>query len=140
MQTVYQRLYANLIILIPQLESPMEGAEYYAPPRVAGEMALHCAVSKVDETTFEVEIAHDELKGGQIQPAPWLTLRADSEHKTAELLVLQDQWSYEVVMSDRSIPNPRRSAMTVASINHLAMMINLGGAFRAVDALTTENI
>lgn len=139
MLTVYQRLYRNLITLIPQLETPVEGAAYYAPPRIAGDIALHCAVSKVEGETFEVEIAHDELKGDQIRPAPWLALRANPAHKSAELLVLQDQWSYEVVTSDRNVTNPRRSVMTVTALNHLAMMINLGGAFRAVDALATEN-
>lgn len=139
MLTVYQRLYRNLITLIPQLETPVEGAAYYAPPRIAGDIALHCAVSKVEGGTFEVEIAHDELKGDQIRPAPWLALRANPECKSAELLVLQDQWSYEVVTSDRNILNPRRSVMTTAALNHLAMMIHLGGAFRAVDALVTEN-
>ena len=140
MLTVNQRLYANLIHLVPQLESPVDGAAFYAPPRIEGDIALHCAVSKVEGDTYEVEIAHDELKGGQIRPAPWLTLRANRQRKSAELLVLQDQWSYEVVTSDRNIPNPRRSVMTVAAINHLAVMINLGGAFRAVDAPVTENV
>lgn len=139
MLTVYHRLYRNLILLIPQLETPVEGAVYYAPPRMAGDFALHCAVSRVDGGTFEVEIAHDELKGGQIRPAPWLALRANPINKSAELLVLQDQWRYEVVTSDRNIPNPRRSILTTAALNHLALMINLGGAFRSVDALANEN-
>lgn len=138
MPTVFQRLYSNLILLIPQLESPMEGAAFYAHPRVAGDIALHCLVSKVNGLTFEVEIAQDELVGGQVCPAPWLALRADAERKTAELLVLQDQWRYEVVMSDRSVPNPRRSLMTITAINHLAHMLDLGGAFRPVDAFATE--
>ena len=94
MPTVSQRLYSHLILLIPQLESLVEGAAFYAPPRVPGDIALHCVISKVNGFIFEVEIAQDELKGGRVCPAPWLALRANAEQKTAELLVLQDQSNY----------------------------------------------
>jgi uncharacterized protein YqiB (DUF1249 family) len=136
--TVYHRLFARLSDLVPNLANPTEGAAFYAPPRLKGDIASHCAVSKVAGNVFEVEIAHDETIGEKIEPAPWMVFRVNAEEQTAELLVMQDQWAYEVVVSDSNKPNLRRSQMNVFAVNYLTTMINLGGAFCPVDAFAVE--
>lgn len=132
--TVYHRLFNRLADLVPDLFHPIDGAAYYTPPRLEGDFALHCAVSKIHGSVFEVEIAQDETVQGGIQPAPWLAFRVKIDDKTAELLVMHDQWRYEAVMSEGNQPNPQRAQMNVFAVNCLTSIINLGGVFHPVDA------
>lgn len=135
--TVYKRLFERLADLIPHLTTPREGASFYAPPRVEGDIASYCTVSRVQGSIFELEIAQDTVVEGREQPAPWMVFRVDAAGGTAELLAVEDLWRYEVVYSDDGAPNPRRSQMNLFAINNLTAMLNLGGVFRLVDAVVS---
>lgn len=137
--TLYKRLFERLTDLIPNLTAPREGASFYAPPRVEGDIASYCTVSKVQGSVCEVEIAQDTLVNGREQPAPWMVFRVDSAAGVAELLAMEDQWRYEVVYAEDDTPNPRRSQMNLFAVNNLTAMLNLGGAFRPVDAVEPIN-
>ena len=131
--TLQARLFERLADLIPDLTAVREGSTFYAPPRLEGDIASYCTVAARRGAVVELELAHDIMKGDEGVPAPCLTLRVDVSARTAEVLAVQDDWKYEVVYSDSGAPNPKRSAMNLYAVNWLAMMINLGGAFRAVD-------
>lgn len=137
--TLYKRLFDRLADLIPGLTQPTEGASFHAPPRIKGDLASYCAVSNVLGRVCEVGIAQDTLVNGQALPAPWMVFRVDSEAGVAELLALEDPWRYEVAYAANSAPNPRRSQMNLLAVNNLTAMLNLVGAFRAVDVVDTTN-
>lgn len=134
---LYQRLYDRLIALIPQLSDPRERSSFFAPPRIKGDIALYCSVTRVTETSCEVEIAQDVMVEGRPQPAPWMAFRIDRQACAAELMVIEDQWRYEVVYADDGTPNPRQAQMNLFAVNGLAVMLNLGGVFRPVDVVAT---
>ena len=136
--TVYHRLFARLADRVHNLTNRTEGTAFYAPPRMKGEIASHCAVSKVADKVFEVEIAHDETVGEKIEQDPWIVSRVNAEEQTAELPVMQSRWAYEVVVSDSNKLNLRRSQMNVFAFIYLTTMINLGGVFCPVDAFAVE--
>lgn len=129
MQTVFQRLFSCLDGLIPNLSTLSEGDSLYAPPRIAGDMAVHLAVSAVALPVIELEIAHDEVKGNEERPAPWIVIRVDVTAKTAEILAIQDQWRYEVAFSQEDKPNPQRTSMNLYAVNWLTLMEHLGTVF-----------
>ena len=137
--TLYQRVFDRLTDLIPNLTSPREGASFYAPLRVDGGIASYCTVSKVEGSVCEVEIAQDTLVNGKEQPEPSMVFRVDSAAGVAELLVMEDQWRYEVVYAEDDTPNPRRSQMNLFAVNNLTAMLNLGGAFHPLDAVEPVN-
>ena len=136
--TVYHRLFARLADLVPNLTNRTEGVVFYTPPRLKGEIALHCAVSKVAGKMFEAEIAHDETVGEKIEQTTWMVFRVNAEKQTAELPVMQSRWAYEAVVSDSNKLNLRRSQMNVFADNYLTTMINLGCVFCPVDAFAVE--
>lgn len=131
--TLQARLFERLADLIPNLTEVREGSTFYAPPRLEGDIASYCTVARKRGDVVELELAHDVMKGSEGIPAPCLSLRVDMASRTAEVLAVQDDWRYEVVYSDSGVPNPKRSALNLYAVNWLAMMINLGGVFRAVD-------
>lgn len=130
--TIYARLFERLDDLIPNLATVREGDTFYAPPKIDGDMAMFCSVSKADSPVIELELAHDEVVNGEEQPAPWMVFRVDMQNKTAELLAVQDEWRYEVVYSETDRPNPRRSPMNLFAVNWLTIMLNLHSVFQPV--------
>jgi len=133
--TLYARLYERLSDLIPSLALLAEGATFYAPSRVPGDMAMYCSVSKVYGAIIEIELAHDQVVNGEDQPAPWMVFRVDTVSQTAELLAVQDEWRYEVVYSDTDRPNPRRVPMNLFAVNWLTIMSSLYVVFQPIEVL-----
>lgn len=131
--TVYQRLYARLKELIPTLEAPKEGASFYAPARVAGDIASYCTFAKVESGKLELEIAQDSVVGGVTQPQRTMVFKVNVCEQVAELLVMEDSWRYEVAYGNGE-PNPRRSRMNVLALNSVTAMMALGGVFVPVEA------
>lgn len=132
--TVSRRLFDRLSDLVPDISSPLEGANFYTPPRLKGETAIYCSVSKVQNDRFKLEIAHDTVTDGPIRVGQSLVFEVNPVDKTAVLVELEDQWRYEVVFSGTNAPNPRRSQLNVFAVNHLTMLINLNRTFRPIDA------
>lgn len=135
MQTVFQRLFECLDTLIPDLPTLTEGQSFYAPPRLSGDMAVHLDVSKVALPLIQLEIAHDEVRGGEDHPAPWLVVRANVDMKTAEILAIHDQWSYEIDFAQKDNRNTlRRNSANLMAVNWLALMGHLGTVFHSTSA------
>ena len=137
--TVYHRLFERLNDLIPNLTSLTEDATFYAPPRLKGDVALHCTVCNVVGKVFELAFLQEEADVEKIETKLWMVFRVHASDKTAELLVMEDQWAYELVLENGDL-NPRRSQMNFFAVNCLATVINLGGAFRSVNAFSREYI
>ena len=57
--TLYKRLFDRPADLIPNLTQPTEGASFYAPSRVEGDLTSYCAVSNVRGSVCDVEIAQE---------------------------------------------------------------------------------
>ena len=55
--TLYKRLFDRPADLIPNLTQPTEGASFYAPPCVEGDITSYCTVSNVRGSVCSVEIA-----------------------------------------------------------------------------------
>lgn len=133
--TIFHRLYDRLNDLIPNLDAVNAGSTFFAPPRVAGDMSIYCAVARIDKGVIELEMAHDQVVNGEDQPAPWMVFRVDTVNKQAELLAVQDDWRYEVVYSEANRANPRRLPMNLFAVNWLTIMQNLYSVFQPVAAL-----
>ena len=133
--TVYHRLFERLNDLIPNLTSPLEDATFYAPPRLKGDVALHCTVCNVVGKVFKLAFSQDET----IKTKPWMVFCVNANDQTAELIVMQDPWAYELVLENCEL-NPRRSQMNVFAVNCLSTVINLGGTFHYVTASAVEHI
>lgn len=135
--TIYQRLYGQLLDLVPGLREPAEGASYCAASVAPGDIALFCDVANVQGRTFDVAIAHDAMIAGQAQPAPWMCLRVDHGQRTAELIALEDRWSYETISAAGAAANPRRAQLNIFALHNVTAMIRNCGAFQpASDILT----
>ena len=132
--TIAARLFDRLADLIPSFATSGEGAVYYAPPRLEGDIASYCTVSKAcGNGVFVLELSHDIVVKGVDEPAPWMEIRVDLNSRQAELLTVQDEWRYEVVYSESGAPNPKRTQLNLYAVNWLSMMLHHGGAFRPVD-------
>ena len=132
--SVQRRLFDRLADLIPAIKAPLEGATFYAPPRIAGDIACYAVVRGVVGRSCELEIAHDSMLDGRPAPSPWMSFKVDVAAETAELLAIEDQWRYEVLYCSRNSVNPRVAQLNAYALNCLAVILNLGGGFRAVDA------
>ena len=130
--TVFARLYERLNDLFPNLPNFVEGSAFCASPRIKDDWAIYCDVSKVHHPVIELELAHDQVVNGNDQPAPWMVFRVNTELKTAELLVLQDEWRYEVINSDVNRPNSRRAPMNLYAVNWLTTLLGLQSVFQPV--------
>jgi hypothetical protein len=130
--TIYARLYRSLSELFPNLPRLTEGSSFCTAPRIPDDWAIYCSVSKVTLPIIELELAHDQVVDGQDQPAPWMVFRIDTQSETAELLVMQDQWRYEVVYCDANRPNPRRTPMNFYAANWLTTLLGLHSVFQPV--------
>lgn len=137
---VYARLYAQLTDLVPALLAAKEGDSFYAPPRLKGDIASYCLVSHVAPAGCNIQISHDTQAEGQVVAAPSLLFRANHASKTAELLEVEDHWSYEAAYTDGGGENPRRSQMNVYGSNNLAAMIMLDVVFRTTDAAVEQTV
>lgn len=130
--TIYARIYERLADLIPNLTTVKEGETFFAASRNPDDMAVYCNVSKVDAEIIELELANDLEINGEDLPAPWMVFRIDMRAQTAELLVVQDEWRYEVVYSESNLTNPRRAPMNLYAVNWLTIMLHIQSAFQPV--------
>jgi len=132
--TVYHRLYARLRELIPHFERAKVGAEFFAAPRVAGDMAMTCRVADIQRTVLVLELRHDQLVNGEAPTAPWLVFNANTLFGTAELVAVNDEWVYPAGASGISPSNTQRLSMNTYAVNWLASMQNLHSIFRPAPA------
>lgn len=130
---VFERMYAAVTSLVPAVELPVEGASFYAPPKVAGDCASYCTVSNVSERGCDLEIAVDAVVDGSLVPAPWMAVRVDLVDRTAELLAIEDGGGYEQLSVRERTPSARRTQLNAAAVNNLASMLMLGGEFQALE-------
>lgn len=130
---VFERMYAAVTSLVPAVERPVEGASFYAPPKVAGDCASYCTVSNVHEQGCDIEIAVDSVLDGRIVPAPWMAVRVNLVGRTAELLAIEDGAGYEQICTKERTPSARRTQLNAAAVNNLASMLMLGGEFQALE-------
>lgn len=130
--TIYARIYERLTDLIPNLAAVKEGDTFFAASRNPDDMAVYCSVSKVDGEIIELEIANDLVVDGEDQPAPWMVFRVDMLAQAAELLVVQDEWRYEVIYSESNLTNPRRAPMNMYAVNWLTIILHIQSGFQPV--------
>lgn len=133
--SIHTRLFQRLKDVIPNLETVSVGADFYAPPRMDGDLAMYCSVSKVSGAIVEIELINGHGVNLHEESGPWMVFRIDRAAQTAELLVLQDTWRYEVLYSDADRPNPRRAALSLYACNWLTLIANLYVSFTPVGAL-----
>jgi len=140
--SVYERLFAVMVALIPDIERPEDGASYYAPPRIEGDCASYCALSNVTPTSVDVEISQDVLIDGAIIASPWMAIRVDRKTRSAELtaieMTVKGRNEFQRVQAEDGTANTRRSQLQAAAVNNLASMLMLGGAFQPVGRMACK--
>lgn len=131
--TVYARLFERLTDLIPNMKNAQVGAVFYAPPRIAGDMAVYCHVAAVEGDMRLIELVDDNLKKGAVMQAPWLKLRVDVASNLAEVLEVEDAYGYQVVYTGDYTVNPRRAQINMFAMNWLQAMVNFELFFQPAD-------
>jgi hypothetical protein len=126
---VQARLYRNLNTLIPQLAARRSGA-YFAPARVAGDMAIYCTVDMLDDGRLAVQIADDERTDGDEAPNAWICLVADPAYGLAGVTWMQEGWEHQ---GPTGGSYAERLRIDLYAANWLAMFVTLGRRFHPVD-------
>lgn len=132
MSSIYHRLFVRLSELVPNFDAATVGAVYYAPPRLAGDLAVTCSVSATGGGRMVLELVHDQMVNGQEAVAPWLIFSVDLAAHSAELIAAQDERNYTVASPGNPPTDSRRVSMNVYAHNWLAAMLNLHSVFRPI--------
>lgn len=138
--TIFNRLYHRFEDLIPHIASLHVGDSFFAPPRQPGDLAVYCSVSSVDGFLVEVEVAQDHFVGTDTQPSPWMVFRLDHLNQSAELLVIQDEFKYEVIYTEANRISPRRLPMNLYALNWLNVLYHIQFAFQPVETIAASNL
>ncbi|PTT92926.1 hypothetical protein DBR42_01080 [Pelomonas sp. HMWF004] len=134
MPTIYHRLFARLSELVPDFEAANVGAVFYAPPRIAGDMAVTCSVAAISGGMMVLELVHDQMVNGREAVAPWLVFNVDLAARSAELMAAQEELEYTIATSRGTQSNARRVSMNSYANNWLASMLHLHSVFQPVQA------
>lgn len=120
---VQSRIYRLLVELIPDLGGRVSLTRF-APPRVPGDMAVHCTIDEGLGGHLEVEIAQDVV-GAHGQTQSCICFDVDLAQCTARVTQLQ-QGAHFSVASAR---------VNVYAANWLAVFYTLGRVFQPVEAV-----
>ncbi|WP_431229138.1 hypothetical protein [Burkholderia contaminans] len=121
--TVQSRIYRLLVDLIPELGGRVSQTRF-APPRVPGDMAVHCTIDEGVDGHLAIEIAQD-LAGAHGQTQSCICFDVDLTQCTARVTGLQ-QGAHFSVASTR---------VNVYAANWLAVFYTLGRVFQPVEAV-----
>lgn len=124
------RIFQILSDLIPNLEMH-ESRTRFAPPRVDGDMAVHCTIDDMEEGHLEIEIAHDQ---NPARGSSQSTIRFDVNTLTgtARVTRLQHGCHYSVSSVNSDV---RSARINLYAANWLAVLQTLGRMFQPVDCL-----
>ncbi len=120
--TVYTRLFSRLNALIPGFRNINAGAVFSAQPRIDGEMTVFCYVTEEEGNMFLIELAGDRAIQSPELTSPWLKLRVDMTRQLAEVLEMEDAFSYQVVYVGAQAINSRRDHINLFAMNWLQVM------------------
>ncbi len=127
---VQTRIFQLLSDLIPNLESNASRT-HFAPPRIVGDMAVHCTIDEARNGHLEVEIAHDQTTArGRRQS--WICFDVDTRSATARVTRFQDGCHYSVTSPHTDAESAR---VNLYAANWLAVLYTLGRVFQPVDCL-----
>ncbi|EML1599267.1 hypothetical protein [Burkholderia multivorans] len=121
--TVQSRIYRLLVDLIPELGVSASRTRF-APPRVPGDMAVHCTIDDGVDGHLEIEIAQD-IAGDHRRSQSRICFDVDLMRGTACVTQLE-QGGYFSVASGR---------VNVYAANWLAVFHTLGRSFQPIEAL-----
>lgn len=128
--TVQSRIFHLLIDLIPELGGESSRTRF-APPRVEGDMAVHCTIDEKSNGHLEVEIAHDQHESrGRAQS--WICFDVDPQQHTARVTRFQEGCHYSVASPHTDAQSAR---VNLYAANWLAVFHTLGRVFEPVDCL-----
>jgi hypothetical protein len=123
------RLYRNLSHLIPQLAARPTGT-YFAPARVAGDMAIYCTVDVRADGRLAVQIADDERTDADEAPNAWICLVTDPACGEADVTWMQEGTDHQGPTGSSSA---ERLRIDLYAANWLALFGTLGRRFLPVD-------
>ncbi|NPT44895.1 hypothetical protein GNZ12_26975 [Paraburkholderia sp. 1N] len=127
--TVQSRIYQALTELIPNL-GKTSSRTHFAPPRVAGDMAVHCTVDETREGHLTVEIAHDRPARGSANPASWICFDVDPARAVARVTCFQEGCHYSIAGQHTDAQSAR---VNLYAANWLAVFNTLGRVFEPID-------
>lgn len=129
--TVQSRIFHLLSDLIPNLAGK-ESRTHFAPPRIAGDMAVHCTIDAACSGHLEVEIAHDQsnARGGA---QSWICFDVDLVTGTARVTRFQEGCHYSIASPQTDAQSAR---VNLYAANWLAVFHTLGRVFQPVDCLS----
>ncbi|CAM2198408.1 conserved protein of unknown function (plasmid) [Paraburkholderia kururiensis] len=128
---VQYRIFHLLSDLIPNLDAS-ESRTHFAPPRVAGDMAVHCTIDAAAPGHLQVEIAHDQTHahGGS---QSWISFDVDTVSGTARVTRFQEGCHYSLASPQSDVQSAR---VNLYAANWLAVFHTLGRVFQPVDSLS----
>lgn len=138
MQTVYTRMFHHLADLVPNVAVYPEGASFYAPPRIVDDMSLFCSIVRQGHQVTEIEIAHDQVKEGTTEAAPWMVFRIDHAEGTANLLQFQEAYNYDAIHGHSDTCAPRGANLNVFAVNWLNVLVNMRFVFAPVTSMSVS--
>ncbi|MGY6258858.1 hypothetical protein [Paraburkholderia xenovorans] len=129
--TVQSRIFQLLSDLIPNL-SGKDSRTHFAPPRIAGDMAVHCTIDAAGNGHLEVEIAHDHPSArGDAQSC--ICFDVDPGNGTARVTRVQNGCHYSIASPQSDAQSAR---VNLYAANWLAVFYTLGRVFQPVDCLS----
>lgn len=127
--TVQSRIYLALAELIPNLGNA-PSRTHFAPPRIPGDMAIHCTVDETGDGHLNVEIAHDQPGSGNSRAVSWICFDVDPAKATARVTRFQEGCHYSIA----GLHTDAQSAcVNLYAVNWLVVFNTLGRVFESVD-------
>jgi uncharacterized protein YqiB (DUF1249 family) len=133
--TVYTRMFERLNDLIPGFQSISAGAVFSAQPRIEGEVTIFCHVTEAEGNMLLIELSGDRTNKTPELISPWLKVRVDITKRLAEVLEMEDAFSYQVVYVGAQAVNSRRDQINLFAMNWLQVMKRFDQVSRPVDDL-----
>lgn len=98
--TIHHRIYNNIARIIPDLEKHLEQGTESGKSQLEPFMDLHYDYLRKDGDAHVIAFAHYFEQNGDRVPDPDMEVLIDTEHKTAEALTFQNQFTYDEVYPD----------------------------------------
>ncbi|RNM03222.1 hypothetical protein [Ralstonia pseudosolanacearum] len=125
--TVQSRLYRSLVELIPQLAN---SRTHFAPARLAGDIAIHCAVDTAHDGHLTVEIAFDQANDKAKRPSAWICFDVDPSLREARVTRLLEGMNYACASGPA---DPAAARINLYAANWLTVFTTLGRVFEPID-------